>query len=237
MVKDIIEPGQKSVTVPCQRCSVDVVTLAEDLPFGRIAFARKHCAECRPIVEAEMAEASRLEKIRVLEGKWRQHCPPLYRETDISRLTIPQDIIEKVLSWQVNPRGIGIAGRSGTGKTRLMFLLLRRVFMDGNGVRAISGKRFERSCHLMFDKMDEGREIIRQARDTEVLFLDDLGKERYTDRVESEFYDLVEHRTSHLLPILWTTNSSGDALGDMMSEDRGAPIIRRLREFTEIIVV
>jgi DNA replication protein DnaC len=79
--------------------------------------------------------------------------------------------------------------------------------------------------------------MIRRAHRAEILFIDDIGKEKYTERVESEFYDLIETRTAHLRPILWTANTSGAGLEAMMSPDRGAPILRRLREFTEIITL
>jgi DNA replication protein DnaC len=104
-------------------------------------------------------------------------------------------------------------------------------------VRAITAKQFERWCHRSFEKDGDARKQIAECHSAKVLFIDDIGKEKYTERVESEFYDLVEHRTSHLSPILWTANATGQELEQMMGEDRGVPVVRRLREFTEIISV
>ena len=89
----------------------------------------------------------------------------------------------------------------------------------------------------MFEKDDDARDRISAAKRTEILFLDDIGKEKYTERVESEFYDLIETRTSNLRPTLWTTNASASQLSAMMSADRGEPVLRRLKEFTEIVTV
>jgi hypothetical protein len=56
-----------------------------------------------------------------------------------------------------------------------------------------------------------------------------------TERAELELFDLLEHRSSHELPIIWTANAERGALKQMLSPDRGEPILRRLSEFTKII--
>ena len=89
----------------------------------------------------------------------------------------------------------------------------------------------------MFEKDNDARDMIGRAHRAEILFIDDIGKEKYTERVESEFYDLIETRTAHMRPIIWTANANGVGLAAMMSPDRGEPILRRLREFTEIITL
>ena len=65
--------------------------------------------------------------------------------------------------------------------------------------------------------------------------IDDLGKGKMTDRAEAELYDLLEFRSSHKLPIIWTSNSDARGLLSMFSADRGDAIIRRLAEFSNII--
>jgi len=104
-------------------------------------------------------------------------------------------------------------------------------------VRAIHAKQFERWCARMFDRDDDARRQLETLRRAEVLFIDDLGKEKFTERVESELYDLVETRTAHLRPILWTSNATATRLKEMLSADRGEPIIRRLKEFCTIVPV
>jgi len=166
---------------------------------------------------------------------WQEICPPLYRDTDATRLkSVP---LEEVLNWMPGPKGIALAGMTGAGKTRAMFLLMHRLHMEGHYVTAITAKRFERYIHQMFEKDNDAREMIRRAHRAEILFIDDIGKEKYTERVESEFYDLIETRAANMRPIIWTTNTNGAGLAMMMSPDQGEPILRRLREFTKIITV
>jgi DNA replication protein DnaC len=70
----------------------------------------------------------------------------------------------------------------------------------------------------------------------EVLFFDDLGKVPLTERVEAEFFALIERRMARQLPITVTSNMTGDDLAAKASTDRGRPLIRRLREFCRVVV-
>lgn len=207
---------------------------------GHEVFPRVRCDRCGEIAEAKRVEEEEKARVADLTEKWRDICPPLYRETDLEKLkltlTLSQEILSQILNWQPNPKGIGLSGETGVGKTRLMFLLLDKLHFEGKRVMASSGKQFERYCHRMFDDHGgrDARQKIEEMKYVPVLFVDDIGKEKYTERVGSEFYDLIEYRTSHLKPILWTANSTGEQLEDMLGVDRGAPIVRRLREFCTV---
>jgi DNA replication protein DnaC len=67
------------------------------------------------------------------------------------------------------------------------------------------------------------------------LLIDDLGKQKMTERAETELYDVLEHRTNNLKPTLVTTNATGQQLARMLSEDRRQPIIRRIKDFSTIV--
>lgn len=203
---------------------------------GKKVLIPKHCPKCHVGVLQEAEADSRKISTGRRQAEWEAICPPLYRGSERDKLKIPGDVIDRVLAWMPQAKGIGLAGESGTGKTRLLFMLLRKLHFEQQvGVMAFTAKRFEGWCHRMFDKDDEARQKIKAAKHRPVILIDDLGKEKYTERVESEFYDLIEHRTSHLLPIFWTANATGQQLAERMAEDRGVPIVRRLREFSTVI--
>ena len=67
------------------------------------------------------------------------------------------------------------------------------------------------------------------------MLIDDLGKQKMTERAEVELYDVLEHRTNNLKPTIITTNATYLQLTKMLSEDRGQPIIRRIRDFSTIV--
>lgn len=217
----------------CQNCK-NVFSYDPIMLKGKEMFTPKYCTDCAAeIISTNEGEAQMTEK----RLKWEKLCPPLYRDTDVSRLPLAVNIVQTCLSWKNQPTGIGLVGASGAGKTRVMFKLLERLHDEGTHFMAISSKKFERWCAQMFEKDDDAKSKLKQCETTAVLFIDDIGKERITDRVESELYALIETRTAYKRPILWTSNATSESLKTMMSADRGTPIIRRLKEFSTIVSV
>jgi len=228
------EAVQIQEEVPCSHCGEQFPALGVQCLGRKILM--KVCPACVALAESEVVQEKTVQAKSDEDEEWNALCPPLYRLTDLSRLSMPPEAVREVLAWS-GPQGLALAGATGRGKTRLMFLLLKRLHDEGRKVFAISSKAFERHCGRMFEKDGESREQIERCARAEVLFLDDLGKERMTDRVESELYALIEERGAHLKPILWTTNADAKSLSSMMSPDRSEPIIRRLKEFSKIISV
>ncbi len=81
----------------------------------------------------------------------------------------------------------------------------------------------------------EAHARLERIMKVRALLLDDLGKQKFTERAEMELYNLLEYRTSHKLTTLWTANGSGSDLLAKLSKDRGEPILRRLSEFSEVV--
>lgn len=164
-------------------------------------------------------------------------CPPLYRESDPQR--IPAPFLRECEAWEVSPMGLGFVGIAGTGKTRAAWMLLKRLHFSGVRVFGITATAFAKACADQWhdDPQAKGmaEDTLTRCRRTKVLLLDDLGKNKMTERAELELFDLLEHRTSHELPAIWTANAGRETLKQMLSSDRGEPILRRLAEFTKII--
>ncbi len=200
---------------------------------------------CTPCDEKQIVELERKrlqERKLKLEADWLKLCPPSYRLTNPKHPDINQAVLSYLLKWRHTGSGTGIAliGNTGLCKTRMMFLLIRKLHFAGVRVAAINTVDLSRCWSRSFgDDMeaDRARETVRRCRNAEVLFLDDVGKGKFTERTEAEFYSLIEYRTSHLKPIHWTANADGKQLETMISADRGSPIVRRLRESSEIPVL
>jgi len=166
-------------------------------------------------------------------------CPPLYRESDPQR--IPAAFLRECEAWEVSPMGLGFVGIAGTGKTRAAWMLLKRLHFSGVRVFGITATAFAKACADQWhdDPQAKGmaEDTLTRCRRTKVLLLDDLGKNKMTERAELELFDLLEHRTSHELPVIWTANAGRETLKQMLSSDRGEPILRRLAEFTKVVTV
>ena len=162
-------------------------------------------------------------------------CPALYRNSDPASL--PAVPLAKVLDWRYGAQGLVAHGDTGRGKTRAMWLLLRRLhFGEGRKIVAFSTGQFAHECARRFAGDGDGPHWIERLARTDIVFFDDLGNDRVTERVESELFGVVERRIANCLPLLITTNHIGDTLAAKFTPDTGAALVRRLREFCLCVV-
>lgn len=209
------------------------------------------CEPCQAELERRLKAD---EERKIIESRirtWDCITPPIYRESDPFRF--PQQIRDAIEKYDPETRkGLGFVGAAGSCKTRAAYTLLKPLHMQGRKVYGLASTAFAKAAAEQFDTSpisddhslgaprrvcDSARKILAATKDAEFLLLDDIGKGRFTERAETEFFDLLEYRTSHALPIIWTSNAEGKQLGAMLSVDKGQPIMRRLVEFSTIVKV
>lgn len=160
-------------------------------------------------------------------------CPVGYTATDPTLL--PERQFKETMSWEYGPTGLVLTGPSGTGKTRCAWTLLRRIMtMDipERGVSALNCVGFVNKVKGQYPDNYELRFSERMAA-VPLLFLDDFGKLKFTDRAETQLYALIERRSANMLPTIITTSDIAMALG--VSENLRSSILRRLWEFYTVI--
>lgn len=236
----------------CQRCLGIFRHPPGSTPMLRML--KPLCAKCEQIQTEEEREKRGRERREELEqlqrDNWAAVCPPNYRDTDLSHNGLLPAFREAALAWTYSPTGLGFMGTTGAGKTRTLFMALRRtLFEENRSVAAISHNAFSKLVIQSFTtKVDDsprydaiGRRLrispptLESLAKVDVLLLDDLGKAPSTERVDAELEELVERRTSHKLPILWSANGRGAWLENRFGPDRGGPLVRRLCEFSKLV--
>lgn len=178
-------------------------------------------------------------------------CPPVYRDTNVDRLPCARASVEAVALWAklcptLGPRNapsdvraaLLLHGPTRTGKTRLALLALKHlVAARGCGARLYLPGDFAREIADAY-RHGEERGLWHTLTTVEVLMLDDLGKEKLTDRVEAFLFELLENRFSWRRCTILTTNHTGDDLASRFFEpERGAALVARLREFCQAVQV
>lgn len=161
-------------------------------------------------------------------------CPPAYRKTEPSKL--PKSQLERVLGWKPSPKGLLLTGPTGVGKTRMAWLLIEKLIRnhDIRSIKVFSCVSFGHELAKAY-REDEAEDWLESVCKAKLVFFDDLGKLKLTERAEAELFGVIESRTSNELPIIATTNDTGETLADRMSDNRGPALIRRLRDFCDVI--
>jgi len=162
---------------------------------------------------------------------------PNYQNTDTSRL--PQKAYIEAMKWGYSPRGMMIQGTSGKGKTRIFWQVLKKAITTHKSpcsVFVFDCVSFGHELSLAY-KNNNAEEWLASVANADIAAFDDIGKEKLTDRVESELFGVVEKRMARMKPIIATSEETGPALSARISTHRGPALVRRLRECCEVINV
>lgn len=164
--------------------------------------------------------------------------PPKILATDLGHPTFNAPLFVECQGWTPQSgKWLVIHGPPGSCKTRIVGTVAKRLIMAGHIVTWTTAGKLQETVEELnsFARADEGlrsaaRARLRVWKESGILVLDDLGKNTWTPSLESKLFELIDHRETHYLPTIITSNRPLLHLIDDMSPDRGGPIIGRIRE-------
>ena len=188
---------------------------------------------------AFLAEARKRDAI----ARFDSAVPPAMRESDWGHAELLNRAqIERVLAHQVGAKGLLLSGRTGRGKTRSMWALMRRLaHEEARDIRYFHASDwFSQLQACLTYGRDDARGWVDAVARRPVVFIDDLGQEAIqTARSEwamSWFMRFLDIRVSERLPLYVTTNLDAQGIAERgASSVRGDPMVRRLMEICEPI--
>ena len=220
-------------TFLCRVCG-GLVTIYDPFISGIAIKLGVTCEKCCEADNRERAASAIESRVRSRFNQFKFICPEDFMETDPRRLPLPGKL-DQVTRWKFGARGLTLRGPTGTGKSRCMWVLAKRQFMAGKSIRALD-HTLHNTYGAIFARGSEAAERWAAAVTTaDILLLDDVFKAKLTDSLEAALFSVISCRTERNRPIIATLNDTGSSLASRLTEDRGAAMVRRLREFSEAI--
>lgn len=224
--------ARATTTIECRRCGQPFDTEVLASAFGSLPM-RCYCDRCFDMALSDFHAEERRREQMARRSLWLEEVGrDAFTDTDPTKLPAP-DRFRRVMAWQQGPKGLVLHGPSGRGKSRCLWALLERLFVeDAVQVRCIRVTAFARAMSDHDRNFAEG--LLRSLIRVPVLALDDVGKEPATERWEASLIELLDARTVAKRPVLVTTNYAGDKLVTRFRDpNTGEAVVRRLREFCD----
>ena len=249
----------------CASCSAEfetfrITTATECFPCQQVARAR----DLRAYKAQEHARIpfyldQRLESLGLAKVE-RQAV--VERIPDALMAALPQQVVRDLLACQAPSRGFGLAGTMGAGKTAALAAILatglrRRMEAALEGLTDAPSSPQEARWHLVgrlrwvswpgtaawmkgaFSRRDGNAEVedfVELCISTNLLVLDDLGRERMRGAYTEDFAlgqldRIVDARARDGRPILWTTNQEARELAAIY----GGAMMDRLLDLAPLV--
>lgn len=228
-----------NITVkPCEHCK-ESFSYEPCILNGKEIFKKRFCNSCVDNLIKADAARMQMELSAQFTRDWLNTCPQSFRDTDEARLARID-----LLKWEYNPNGLLLVGPTGATKTRTLWKIAEHIYLDRH-IRFEFHSEIELANRIVATSTSSNYPVfIRHMCLVDCLFIDDIGKAKYTDKVREALFYIVDERTSHGKPILASTQFTGQELIEKFASDgtsdetikqrlyeTGEAWVRRLREF------
>jgi len=213
----------------CRNCGADIPPHSLEWNGKLFQFpAAVYCCKDECVIAAEAIRAK--EEGSKPRPSATDGCPELFKDTDPNRL--PKALADIATSW--NPgrvrKSLLIHGATRKGKTRCLWYIRNRLKAEGMGVKVLTMFELEAEMVGAWGK-EKWDQVMKGLIDVDVLGLDDLGKEKMTERMASVLFALIDQRSQNMKPTIITTNHTGMTLAERFHDkELGSALLARLKD-------
>jgi len=116
-------------------------------------------------------------------------------------------------------RGLMLYGTVGTGKTHLAAAIGNRVVYEyGYDVYFMPFTELLTTLKNNMNNKDFIKDFLRRLNKADLLIMDDLGKEKYTEWAAEQLFSLLDNRYRDCKPVIITTNYTPQQLAKRVDE-------------------
>ena len=127
----------------------------------------------------------------------------------------------KKLKGEDKGNGLTLVGNVGTGKTHLAASIANYIIRNHNIKLVfgnVTGLLAEIKATYNKDSDISEMKLLKELKETPLLIIDDLGKEKTSDWTNEVLYLIINYRYENLLPMIITSNLRLEELGSKMGE-------------------
>ena len=227
-----------SIEARCRDCRRVIQLEGDQTVLSSIAprlLSQMRCDECADVAERKARVKQADDAQAALRQAWQGVCPPKMLETRESELrAINGRAFDQVMGQRDPGHGLLLIGPTRRGKTRTAWEFLRRQFMAGKSVEASKAVTFSLTAGWIDGRFEYERWLAQRLK-VDWLFLDDIGKAKFTDQGEAILFDVVDQRMENGKPCLFTTNDTAGTLKERLSEGRADALLARVRECCRVV--
>lgn len=225
----------------CQTYLCDSILLS-GIEMGPTVATR--CHPCQIAFQRQEARQAAAERRRRIQAEINTLLPVDILETDPDYPGFKRELWQIVSRWRPSREKLWLFlhGPADRCKTRCLALYFQKLMWAN--VRcswATAGQIQEaaRERNRFGNNHDTtlAKDSIREWLRVPYLFIDDIGKNDWPRDFESLFFQILDHRKTRRLPIIFSSNAHPDALGLLISDLNRDPIIGRLLDRTTILTI
>ena len=187
----------------CDKCEDGFIKTYKEWVFG---YTTSHC-ECYKKVDYYKKIFELLGEANIDRKMFQRYDLEAYQQ-NVLKLEVMYKFITE------GEKRLYLQGLPGTGKTYGAFLILMLAVHLEKNILYVSVPKLLDDLRPSPD--DLGKERMQRCIDAEVLVMDDIGQEKYTDRVRERLYIIINERYNKGSLTIFTSNISLERLNDKL---------------------